>query len=223
MTSSEKTFHEVIALMKAKADPSRLEGMARYGISVKNCLGIKAPELREIAKVYKKNPELAAILWDSEIHEARILSALVDDPKKITPEEMERRVKDFDSWDICDASCMMLFDRTPYAFDKAMKWARRDEEYVRRAGFALMASLALKRHKLPDETYFPFFEEIYIAATDNRNFVKKAVNWALRSIGKRNETLRLKALESCGRLYTLNNKTASWIAKDAEKELVVRY
>jgi 3-methyladenine DNA glycosylase AlkD len=219
MTETTKTFNEVMKLMKKYANPLRLEGMARYGISVQNCMGISAPELRSIAKLYKKNPELAVMLWDSGIHEARILSALVDDPKKITPEEMERRVKDFDSWDICDASCMMLFDRTAYAFDKAKQWAHREEEYVRRAGFALMASLALKRHKHTDEMLIPFFEEICIAATDGRNFVKKAVNWALRSLGKRNENLRGHALKTCKRLYTLNNKTANWIAKDAEKEL----
>jgi len=159
-------------------------------------------------------------LWASGLHEARILASMIDDPRLVSEHQMETWVKDFDSWDICDQVCGNLFDKTPSAFQKAVEWCHREPEFVRRAGFVMMAELAVHDKQAPDEVFLPFFPLIKQYATDERNFVKKAVNWALRQIGKRDATLRASALEWAEQIRAMDSKTAQWIAKDAMKELL---
>ena len=214
---------EVLAKMRSMANPENVRGMARFGISSEGTLGLSMPQIREIGKEIPKDHELAEQLWQSGIHEARILCAIVDRPKWVTESQMERWVLDFDSWDVCDQVCMNLFDRTPFAFDKAKEWARRPEEFVRRAGFALMAALSLSRHKTENERLMEFFPLMEEAASDDRNFVKKAVNWALRQIGKRNRELGLAAIQTAGKILAQPHASARWIARDALRELKGRY
>lgn len=216
---TKKDFDIIIRKMKKIADPKIKQKMMRFGISNKTALGISAPQIKEIGKEFKKRHDLAVLLWNSGIHEARLLASYIDDPAVLSAAEMERRVKQFDSWDICDAACMMVFDRTPHAFTKAYAWVKRKEEFVKRAGFVMMASIAVHHKKLDDEKLLPFFDEILKGADDERNFVRKAVNWALRQLGKRSQYLHTHALDTIKKLYALQNKTAAWIAKDAEKEL----
>lgn len=221
---------EILGRLRGMADPENVAGMARFGISTKGTLGISVAKLREIARPLRRelrgDPErahaLAAELWASGVHEARELATMIEVPALVTPEQMEAWAADVDSWDVGDGLCMGLFDRTPYAVEKAKEWAGREEEFVRRAGFALMACLALKRHSLPDEEYEPFFELIKQYATDERNFVKKAVNWALRGIGKRNERLRERAIQVAREIEAMDSRSARWIARDALRELELR-
>ncbi len=220
---------EILERLRSMANPENAAGMARFGISTNNTLGISVASLRSVARDVRKfvqgKPELhalAAELWASGVHEARELATLLDVPALVTPEQMDAWVGDVDSWNIGDGLSMGLFDRTPYAIAKAQEWAARDEEYVRRAGFALMAALALKRHALADEAYEPFFAVMKRYATDERNFVKKAVNWALRQIGKRNERLLARAIEVAREIEAIDSRSARWIAKDALRELLTR-
>jgi len=201
------------------ANPANVAGMARFGINPENTLGISIPELRSMAKEIGKDHALAQELWTSGIHEARILAAFVDDPKKVTEVQMEWWVADFDSWDVCDQVCCNLFDRTPYAYQKALEWSCREEEFVRRAGFALMAWLPVHDKKAGDEQFEIFFPAIIRESSDGRNYVKKAVNWALRNIGKRNRSLNQRAIETAEKIARIDSKTAHWIARDALKEL----
>jgi 3-methyladenine DNA glycosylase AlkD len=193
--------------------------MARFGIRAAHVLGISIPMLRKLAKEVGKDHALAFALWASGFHEARILASMIADPRLVSDQQMEAWVKDFDSWDVCDQVCGNLFDKTPSAYQKAIEWCHREQEYVRRAGFVLMAELAVHDKHAPDEAFAPFFPLIKHYATDERNFVKKAVNWALRQIGKRNPRLRASALEWAEQIRAIDSKTAQWIAKDALKEL----
>jgi 3-methyladenine DNA glycosylase AlkD len=193
--------------------------MARFGINPENTLGISIPPLRTLAKEIGKDHDLAQALWATGIHEARILAAFVDDPRQVTEGQMESWVADFDSWDVCDQVCGNLFDRTPFAYEKAVEWSGREEEFVRRAAFALMAYLAVHDKKADDAKFEPFFPLIIGASTDERNFVKKAVNWALRQIGKRSRYLHERAIEVAREISKIESKAARWIAADALKEL----
>ena len=205
-----------------------VEGMARFGISTEGTLGIGVTNLRKFAspirKELRKDPEeaheLAAELWASGIHEARQLAVMLQPVQLVTPAQMDAWVADVDSWDVCDALAMDLFPRTPYAIDKAVEYAHREPEFERRAGFATMASLARRSQLHRDETYEPFFELIERYAFDDRNFVKKAVNWALRQIGKRNDRLLLRAIEVAREVDAQGTRSARWIAKDALRELL---
>ena len=162
---------------------------------------------------------LALELWDSGIHEARILASMIAEPQLVSAELMEEWVNDFDSWDVCDQVCGNLFDKTPYAYQKATEWCQQEKEFVRRAGFVMMAELAVHDKQALDEAFMQFFPQIKHYADDERNFVKKAVNWALRQIGKRNSHLRALALECAYEIQHMDSKTAQWVAKDALKEL----
>jgi len=213
------SVESILAEMKSKRDQNAVKGMARFGISPVGTLGLSVPYLRSLARRVGRDHDLARGLWASEIHEARILAALVDDPKKVTKLQMEKWVAGFDSWDVCDACCGNLFDRTPYAYDKALEWSKRDEEFVKRAGYVLMAELAVHDKEAPDASFLRFFESIEAGSTDQRNFVKKAVNWALRQIGKRNMRLNHAALELAGKLSRKGNPSARWVASDALREL----
>lgn len=209
----------IIARLKSQANPQNVKGMARYGICTTNTLGVPVPVLRELAKTNKRNHPLALDLWKSCIHEARILAAFVDDPQQVTERQMEEWALDFDSWDVCDQVCCHLFDRTPFAYEKAAAWALREEEFVKRAGFVLMAGLATHDKKAGNDTFAPFFELIKSQSADDRNFVKKAVNWALRQIGKRGPGLHADSLRLCEELILSDSKAARWIGRDALHEL----
>ena len=214
-----KKVDEIIKILKAHSSEESRKGMARYGISTEKAFGTSIPLLREIAKQHKKDHELALELWDTEFHEARILASMVDDPNKVDEKQMELWVKDFNSWDVCDQCCMNLFKLTPYARKKAEEWSIRDEEFIKRAAFALMACFAHGNKKTSDEDFLPLFKIIYEQSDDERNMVKKAVNWALRQIGKRNKKLNSVAIEWSEQIYNKNSKTAKWIAADALREL----
>jgi 3-methyladenine DNA glycosylase AlkD len=212
-------YQEVIHQLQALAKPEAVEGMARFGIKGLTLYGISIPELRILAKQVGSNSELAHHLWGSSIHEARILASMVEVPARVTEAQMEQWAQDFDSWDLCDQCCGNLFDKTPWAYAKATGWSSRPEEFVKRAGFALMAYLAVHDKKASDEKFLAFLLLIQGEAPDPRNFVKKAVNWALRQIGKRNLTLNEAAVGMAREIGKLDSKSARWIATDALREL----
>jgi 3-methyladenine DNA glycosylase AlkD len=180
---------------------------------------VSAPELHALARRIGRDHDMAGQLWASAIHPSRILAALVDEPRKVTEEQMESWVGDFDSWDLCDACCCYLFDRVPWSYAKAVEWAERPEEFVRRAGFALMAYLAVHDKKTEDKVFVQWLPIIARAAIDDRHFVKKAVNWALRQIGKRNLALNESAIAAARELRQLDSSSARWVAADALREL----
>jgi len=211
--------NQIIKKLQSLKNPENVAGMARFGINPNNTYGVSIPTLRKMAKESGKDHSLAQELWASRIHEARILAGFVDDPKLVTAEQMENWVKDFDSWDICDQVCSNLFDRTPFAHKKAIEWSNREEEFVKRAGFVLMAALSVHDKKAQDDEFLIFLPIIKREATDERNYVKKAANWALRQIGKRNSTLNKKAMETAKEIQKLGSKSARWIASDAVREL----
>lgn len=216
------TVEQTLAILKSHANDQIVQVQARFGSRPGQALGIKIPVLRKLAKGIGKNQPLALELWDSGIHEARILASMIADPDLITPELMEAWVNNFDTWDICDQVCGNLFDKTSFAYQKAVEWCHREPEFVRRAGFTMMAELAAHDKKAPDEMFLQFFPLIQQYATDQRNFVKKAVNWALRGIGKRNNTLRPVAIEWANTIKQMDSTTARWIASDALRELQKR-
>lgn len=213
------TLEDVLQKLRADARPDQLEGMARFGMTVDNRLGVSIPELRKLARRAGKNHELALGLWQTGLAEARILASMVDDPRLLTDVQMEDWVKDFDSWDVCDQVCMNLFDKSPLAWRKVGEWASREEEFVRRAAFSLIACLAWHDKKAEDGAFIKFLPIIAGAAADERNFVKKAVNWALRHIGKRNKRLNEAAIAAAREIGRLDSKSARWIAADAIREL----
>ncbi len=215
-------FPEINRELLALKNQKNIEGMARFGIETSGALGIPIPVLRAMAKKIGKNHALAEKLWGSLFHEAKILASLIDDPLLVTSSQMERWVLDFNSWDICDQVCGNLFDRTVFAKEKAVQWAKRPEEFVKRAGFVLMAGLAVHDKKASDQDFMPFFELIVSESTDERNFVRKAVNWALRQIGKRNPRLLEIALSYARIMEKDSSTSARWIAKDAIRELESR-
>lgn len=209
----------VLAWLERRASPAVRKGMARYAIPSDKAFGISVGDLRRYAKELGRDHRLAAALWKAGWYEARMLAALIDEPARVTPAQMERWCRQFDSWAICDTACFSLFDRTPHAWDKLAQWAERDDEFVKRAAFALLASLTVHDKQAEDRRFQEGLRLIERAATDERNFVKKAVNWALRSIGKRNTPLHEAALAVSHRLAASSNATARWVGKDALREL----
>ena len=193
--------------------------MARYGIVSKKVFGISVVTLRGIAKQIGRNHSLALDLWKTGVLEARFLAAFIEEPDKITESQMDRWAKDFDNWAICDGCSLHLFDRTPFAWKKALEWTKRKEEFVRRAGFALIAVLAVHDKSAPDAKFEKTFPLIKRAATDDRNGVKKAVNWSLRQIGKRNPGLNASAITTAQEIQAFDSPSARWIACDALREL----
>ena len=212
-------YREIIKQLKSLSNPEAVEGMARFGINPRNTFGVSIPNLRKIAKAAGKDHKLALQLWDSGIHEARILSGFIDDPALVTLEQMEEWASDFDSWDVCDQVCSNLFDKTSSAYQKAIEWAGREDEFVKRAGFVLMASLAVHDKAAGENEFEKFLSMIKREASDGRNFVKKAVNWALRQIGKRNAYLNKLAVKTAVEIQELHSRSARWIAADAIREL----
>jgi 3-methyladenine DNA glycosylase AlkD len=210
---------EVLERLKSLANPEAVAGMARFGINPESTLGVSVPVLRKMAREIGRNHGLAQELWSSGVHEARILASMIDDPRLVTEEQMEAWAADFDSWDVCDQCCGNLFDKTEFAYRKAVEWAARDEEFVKRAGFALMAWLAFHDKRAPDEAFLEFLPVIKRESVDGRNYVKKAVNWALRHIGKRNAALNIIAIEAAKEIQEMGSKAGRWIASDALREL----
>jgi 3-methyladenine DNA glycosylase AlkD len=210
---------DITSRLRSLSSPNAVEGMARYGINPEKTLGISIPNLRKLAKEIGTSHELALELWDTEIHEGRILAAMIDEPERVDEAQMEKWVADFDSWDVCDQCCMNLFDKTEFAYRKAIEWSTRDKEFIKRAGFAMMAVLAFHDKKADDEMFEKFLPLIKKEAVDGRNYVKKGVNWALRQIGKRNVDLNSKAIETAKEIQNMDSRAASWIASDALREL----
>ncbi|MDI6644942.1 MAG: DNA alkylation repair protein [Methanobacteriaceae archaeon] len=212
-------YEEVIKELELLSNPEDVNGMSRFGINPEKTYAVRIPQLRQIAKKIGKNHEMAHRLWDAGYRETRIIASIIEDPKLVTEKQMEEWVLDFETWDICDQCCMNLFRKTPFAYDKIYQWSQRDEEFVKRASFTLIATLAVHDKKASDDTFEKFFPIIIRESGDGRNFVKKAVNWALRQIGKRNIQLNKKAIETAEKIQKIDNKTAKWIAKDALREL----
>lgn len=213
------TYKEIIQTIKSLYNPEAVKGMARFGINPDNTYGVSIPHLRKMARQIGKNHFLAQELWSSGIHEARLLACLIDDPIEVTEKQMDRWVKDFDSWDICDQCCSNLFDKTSSSYMKAIEWTQRDKEFEKRAGFVMMAVLAVHDKKANDKDFMQFFPLIQLGSEDERNLVKKAVNWSLRQIGKRNHALNKKAISTAKKIQRMNSKSARWIASDAIREL----
>ena len=212
-------YREVMRTLKALGSPENVAGMARFGIVVRNAYGVSAPALKKLAKQIGRDHALAQQLWRSGNHDARGLAALIDDPAVVDAQQMESWVKDFDSWAVVDGACNNLFRKTPFAHRKAIEWAEREEEFVKRAGFSLMACLAVHDKGATDARFLRYLAIIKREARDERNFVKKAVNWALRQIGKRNLRLRRQAIKTATEIHALDSKAAKWIASDALREL----
>jgi len=216
-TPPKANFDDLMAALYAQADPEHVAGMVRFGINTANALGISIYTLRAMVKGVRDH-ELTLRLWQTGVLEAQLLAVFVDDPTAVTPEQMEAWAADFNSWDLCDQACTSLFDQTPHAWAKALEWAAREEEFVRRGAFALIAGLAWHDKTSPDARFHQFFPLIKQYSTDGRNFVKKAVNWALRNIGKRSPALMQAAWEEAERIRAIDNRTARWIASDALRE-----
>jgi 3-methyladenine DNA glycosylase AlkD len=210
---------EVLRQLEEKARPDQVEGMARYGMTAERRLGVSVPDMRKLATELGKDHPLALALWQTGIAEAQIVAAMVAEPAQLTEAQMEEWVKEFNSWDVCDQVCMNLFDKTPLAWKKVRDWSEREEEFVKRAAFALIACLAWHDKKAADEDFIALLPVIQGGATDERNFVKKAVNWALRHIGKRNVNLNRAAIAAAKEIGQMDSRAARWIAVDAIKEL----
>ncbi len=209
----------ILTHLEHKGNPSNLEAMDKFGINTRHAYGVQIPELRRLAKNIGPHHQMASELWRSRKHEAMILAAYIDDPVKVTERQMEDWVRDFDSWDVCDQVCGNLFDRTDFAHKKAIEWTYRKEEYVKRAGFVLMACLAVHDKKAGFAAFEKFFPHMVRECRDDRNYVKKAINWALRQIGKRSLTLNRKAMLVAEEIAKVDSPSAKWIASNALWEL----
>jgi len=212
------TTQEILTELRTLSTPDHFAMIAHFGIDNSKALGVKVPLLRQVAKKIGKNHELSLELWKTDIHEARLLASMIENPKEIDELQFDSWVNDFDSWDICDQCCSVL-GKTPFSLQKIDEYSTRTEEYVKRTAFVLMCDQAVHHKNVEDELFYHFFDIIEQEARDDRNFVRKAVNWALRQIGKRNEHFRIKAIEVCERLLLQNSKSARWIATDAFREL----
>lgn len=213
---------DVVQTLEKMSNPEIVEGMKKFGITPKRAYGISIPDLRKLAKEIGKNHLLAQELWEIDTRETRILATMIDDPEEVTEEQMERWVRDFDYWEICDQCCANLFSKTRFAYRKAVEWSSRDEEFVKRAGFVLMARLALADKKAGDKVFEEFLSVVKreaIDGYDERHYVKKAVSWALRQIGKRNIYLNKKAIGIAKEIGRVDSRIARWIASDALREL----
>ena len=212
-------IEEILNHLKSLSNPEAIAGMARFGITPHQTYGVSMSDLRKLAKEIEKDHNLAQKLWNLDNRETRILASMVDDPRRVSEEQMESWVKDFSYWEICDQCCMNLFEKTKFAYSKAIEWSSNKQEFIKRAGFVLMARLAVSDKKAKDNQFEQFFPIIKREATDNRNFVKKAINWALRQIGKRNLRLNKLAIEVAKEIQEIDSKAARWIASDALREL----
>lgn len=209
----------VLEELNAAADPSRKPGMARLGINIERAIGVSIPDCRLIAASHSDDHALALALWKTGVHEARIAAAMIDRVDEVTDDQMEAWVEDFDSWDLCDQVCGNLFSKTASALSTARRWCARDEEFVKRAGYAMIAERAAWGVGVSDAELQRQLPLIRRGASDERNYVKKAVSWSLRNIGKRNMSLNQAAIEEAERIAALDSKAARWVATDALREL----
>ncbi len=218
------TIPEIIERLRKSGSPENVAGMARYGIVAKEAFGVTAPVLKDLARQLKKTAadrhELALELWETGIHDARALAYLVDDPKKVTAEQMDRWASDFDNWAICDGTCGHLFSRTPLAYEKVLEWSASDQEFVKRAGIVLIAWLTVHDKKADDAVFAAFLPLLEQHSDDGRNFIKKGVSWSLRQIGKRSRYLNKLAIDAAERIKARGSRSAKWIASDALSELL---
>jgi 3-methyladenine DNA glycosylase AlkD len=231
-TGKDSQVTPIMDQLKAMGSAKNRASMVRYGINIENAFGVSVYELRALAKHLGNNHQLALTLWATGNHEARLLACFVDDPVAVTEQQTEAWASDFNSWDICDQATTSLFDRTEHGWTKAVTWAKREEEWVKRGGFALMAGLAMHDKTATDRAFMKLFPLIIKAAFDDRNFVKKAVNWALRNIGKRNQALNAATISTAENILAAANRraggerggdlaarSARWVATDALREL----
>lgn len=212
-------YEDIIRKLESLSNPADVEGRARFGIQSQKAYGVRMPELRRMARESGKNHELAEKLWQYGYSETRIMASMIEDPQLVTEEQMERWALEFDSWDVCDQCCMNLFRKTPFAYKKISEWSMREEEFVKRAAFTMIATLAVHDKKADDEKFIALFPLIIRESTDPRNYVKKAVNWALRQIGKRNRDLNKESIAVALEINKIDSKSARWIASDALREL----
>ena len=229
--STDERLAAVMDELAAQASEESRAGMARYGINVADAFGVSVPELRRMAKALGTDHHLALALWDTGNHEARLLASMVDDPAAVTEAQLEEWAAAFDSWDVCDQVTSNLFDKTPFAYDKVRAWSAAEDEWVKRAAFATAAALAVQDKNAPDERFLAILELVRREAGDGRNFVKKAVNWALRNIGKRNAALHAAAIDTAAAILAAADalaaadrrdpaaRSARWVARDALREL----
>jgi 3-methyladenine DNA glycosylase AlkD len=210
---------DVLTWLERRGTKKNRDGMARYAIKADKAFGVSMTTMRQLAKQLGRDHELALALWDTGWYEARMLTSFVGEPARVTPAQMNRWAKDFDNWAICDTLCFHLFDRTPHAWKKVEEWSTRREEFVKRAAFALLASLALHDKRAADEPFLNSLPLIERAAVDERNFVKKAVSWALRGIGTRNRALHAAALAAAQRLIERNEGASRWVGRDTARDL----
>jgi 3-methyladenine DNA glycosylase AlkD len=218
-SAPRKQVDEVLAWLKRHGSKRNRDGMARYGIFSEKMFGITVGDLQRYAKELGRSHELALAIWETGWYEARMLAAFIDEPERVAPAQMDRWTRDFDNWGICDTVCMHLFDRTPHAWRKAELWSKKKDEFVKRAAFALMASLALHDKQATDAPFVKFLRLVEGAASDDRNFVRKAVNWALRAIGERSTALNAEAVAIAKRLAASDDATERWVGKDALRQL----
>ena len=217
--SVSHNVEETLAWLERRGSKKNRDGMARYGITAKKAYGVSMATMLGLRKKLGRNHELSIALFRTGWYEARIMASFVAEPERVTPALMDRWARAFDSWAVCDSMCFHLFDRTPHAWRKVHEWARSDEEFVKRASFALIASLTVHDKEAPDSAYLKALPLIEKAASDPRNFVKKAVNWALRSVGKRNAALHAASVAVARRLASSDDAAARWVGKDALREL----
>lgn len=210
---------EILEWLRRHGSQRNIDGMARYGIVSRHpVMGVSVGELQRYAKTIGRDHALALALWRTKIYEARMLCAWIDEPERVTSAQMDRWARDFDNWAICDTMVMHCFDRSPFAWAKVRAWSTSKDEFVKRAAFALVASMAVHHKQSSDATFRPAFKLIARAATDERNFVKKAVNWALRAVGRRSPALRAEAIALAESLAARAEPSARWIGKDALRD-----
>lgn len=217
--SVEEKVATALTWLKRHSSKRNRDGMARYAISSETALGVSVFDIRQLAKQLGRDHRLAIALWKTDIYEARLLAAFVDEPARVTPAQMDRWCRDFDNWAICDTLCFHLFDKTPHAFNKIKQWSARRAEFEKRAAFALLASVALHDKRAADEPFIATLPLIELAATDERNFVKKGVSWALRGVGRRNRVLHAAAVNLARRLVDSDKRATRWVGRDALREL----
>jgi len=213
------SVEQVLEILRGMARPDQVTGMARYGMAAEGRLGVAVPEMRKLAKKLGKHHQLALDLWKTGIPEAQIVAGMVAEPEELTENQMEDWVKQINSWDVCDQVCMNLFEKSPLAWGKILDWSEREEEFVKRSAYALIACLAWHDKETGDGRFIQLMPVIKRGATDERNYVKKAVNWALRNIGKRNLKLNAVAIKTAKEIQQIDAKAARWIASDAIREL----
>jgi 3-methyladenine DNA glycosylase AlkD len=217
--NTDEDVRAAMSALKRMSTRRDRENLGRFGIAASKAFGVSMANLQVLARRFGRDHELAAALWATGWYEARMLATLIDEPARVTPAQMDRWCRDFDNWGICDTACFLLFDRTPHAWRKVAEWCVRREEFVKRAGFALLASLALHDKTAADEPFLEGLRLVEPAAADERNFVKKGISWALRSVGRRNVALNAAAVTVARRLSMSEDAGARWVGKGALREL----